>query len=174
MPEVEDVTLAAPGDVRRQWCRIVVEDVSDLGNAARLLLEAPEPRCLWVSAAGIEKVITSGRYSPAEEFAYSIVGVIIPVSCDRCSDCEKLMSRKIGGCFNELGDDDCDGRREERAKIDWLHVYADGEALLSLLPGLAESWWYLREQAFLAGIAFSHDLGPEAGADIAQWKGEEL
>jgi protein gp37 len=73
--------------------------------------------------------------------------------CDQCDQCERSMPRHIGGCFDQsTGDDDCDGRRVVRPKVDW--VIAGGES--GPHARQCHHWWaeFLQRQCKAAGIPF--------------------
>lgn len=156
---VEECPVRGPGDQEVKTWRVL--RLRDLKMQADIdsLLQGPGPRALWIDADSVLGYRTGevAQYEYANEFVGIVVGAIIDMASDRCSDCGKAMSRKTGGCFNSEGDDDCDGTRVEMPKIDWLHVYSSRP--LEGLRVWRESWWYLQQVVHILGIAFSSEFG---------------
>lgn len=141
------------------------EDTTEAEPATRLAfdwIQGKPPANVWMGTSVENQLVADTRIPallqiPAALRFLSCEPLLSEVNlfqhlCDGCSDCDRPMPRHIGGCFNSEGDDDCDGRRVVRPKVDW--VIAGGESGPHARP--CSTWWaeYLQFQCSSASVPF--------------------
>ncbi len=131
--------------------------------AGQWFLDSKPPKNVWMGTSVENQLVADTRIPallkiPAGIHFLSMEPLLSDVNifrhlCDGCDQCERPMPRHIGGCFNPSdGDDDCDGRRIVRPKVDW--VIAGGES--GPHARHCHHWWaeFLQRQCQAAGVPF--------------------